>query len=197
MLTLGVVSGSEATWLPGVFSGDLHHSLCRDLWVSAASHPRSHKAVIDPHSRGFSVVIHMPCVCRQSQGAEAQIRAAGQGKKIPGPAGSRGKWVASASVHDLPCPPQAGARKKERKKDNEVAQSCPTLCDPMDCSPPGSSVHGILQARILEWVAIRFSRGSFPPRDRSWVSCTAGDSLPSEPSGAGKHLAKVPHRCLM
>ena len=38
-----------------------------------------------------------------------------------------------------------------------VAQSCPTLCDPMDCSPPGSSVHGILQARILEWVAISFS----------------------------------------
>ena len=41
-----------------------------------------------------------------------------------------------------------------------VAQSCPTLCDPMDCSPPGSSVHEILQARILEWVAIPFSRGS-------------------------------------
>ena len=43
---------------------------------------------------------------------------------------------------------------------SEVAQSCPTLCDPMDCSLPGSSVHGILQARILEWVAISFSRGS-------------------------------------
>ena len=41
-----------------------------------------------------------------------------------------------------------------------VAQSCLTLCDPMDCSPPGSSVHGILQARILEWAAISFSRGS-------------------------------------
>ena len=41
------------------------------------------------------------------------------------------------------------------------AQSCPTLCDPMDCSPPGSSVHGILQVRILEQVAISFSRGSF------------------------------------
>ena len=44
--------------------------------------------------------------------------------------------------------------------ESEVAQSCPTLCDPMDCSPPCSSVHGILQARILEWVAISFSRGS-------------------------------------
>ena len=45
-------------------------------------------------------------------------------------------------------------------KESEVTQSCPTLCDPVDCSPPGSSVHGILQARILEWVAISFSRGS-------------------------------------
>jgi len=41
---------------------------------------------------------------------------------------------------------------------SEVAQSSPTLCDPVDCSPPGSSIHGILQARILEWVAISFSR---------------------------------------
>ena len=46
-----------------------------------------------------------------------------------------------------------------------VAQSCPTLCDPMYYSPPGSSVHGNLQARILEWVAIFFSRGSSQPRD--------------------------------
>ena len=57
---------------------------------------------------------------------------------------------------------------------SEVAQSHPTLCDPMDCSPPGSSVHGILQARILEWVAISSSRGSSQPRDGTWVSCTAG-----------------------
>ena len=45
-----------------------------------------------------------------------------------------------------------------------VAKSCPTLCDPMDSSPPGSSVHGIIQARILECIAISFSRGCFPPR---------------------------------
>jgi len=43
------------------------------------------------------------------------------------------------------------------KSESEVAQSCPTLSDPMDCSPPGSSVHGIFQARVLEWVAIAFS----------------------------------------
>ena len=54
-----------------------------------------------------------------------------------------------------------------------VAQSCPTLCNPMNCGPPGSSVHGILQARILEWIAIPFSRGSSRPRDRTWVSCIA------------------------
>ena len=48
------------------------------------------------------------------------------------------------------------------ESESEVAQSCPTLCDPVDYSPSGSSVHGILQARILEWVAISFSRGIFP-----------------------------------
>ena len=57
---------------------------------------------------------------------------------------------------------------------SEVAQSCPTLCYPMDCSPPGSSIHGIFQARILEWVAISFSRGSSQPRDRTQVSHIAG-----------------------
>ena len=57
---------------------------------------------------------------------------------------------------------------------SEVAQSCPTLWDPVDCSPPGSSVHGILQARILEWVAISFSRGFSWPRDRTQVSRIAG-----------------------
>ena len=55
-----------------------------------------------------------------------------------------------------------------------VAQSCPTLCNPVGCSLPGSSLHGILQARILEWVAISFSRGYSWPRDRTWVSCIAG-----------------------
>ena len=63
---------------------------------------------------------------------------------------------------------------KERKKENEVTQSCPTVCDPVDCSLPGSSVHGILQARILEWVAISFSRGSSRPRDQTQVFCIAG-----------------------
>ena len=51
-----------------------------------------------------------------------------------------------------------------------VAQSCLTLCDPLDCSPPCSSVHGILQARVLEWVAISSSRGSSQPRDQNSIS---------------------------
>ena len=52
---------------------------------------------------------------------------------------------------------------------SEVTQSCLTLCDPMDCSLSGSSVHGIFQARVLEWVAISFFRGSSQPRDRTQV----------------------------
>ena len=52
----------------------------------------------------------------------------------------------------------------------KLLQSCLTLCDPMDCNPPGSPVHGILQARRLEWAAVPFSRASSQPRDRSHVS---------------------------
>ena len=55
-----------------------------------------------------------------------------------------------------------------------VAQSCPTLCDPTGCSSPGSSVHGLFQAIILEWVAISFTRGSSQPRNQTQVSCIAG-----------------------
>ena len=57
---------------------------------------------------------------------------------------------------------------------SDVAQSCLTLCDPMDCSLQGSSVHGIFQARVLEWVAVSFSRGSSWPRDWTLVSRIAG-----------------------
>ena len=55
-----------------------------------------------------------------------------------------------------------------------VAQSCLTLGDPIDCSPPGSSVYGILQARTLEWVTISFSKGSSRPKDRTLVPCVTG-----------------------
>ena len=62
----------------------------------------------------------------------------------------------------------------ESESESEVTQSCLTLCDPMDCNLPGSSIHEIFQARVLEWVAISFSRGSSQPRDQSRVSCIAG-----------------------
>ena len=72
-----------------------------------------------------------------------------------------------------------------------VAQLCPTLCDPMDCSPPGSSVHGILQARILDWVAIPSSRGPNPripkPRIKPRSPALQADSLLSEPPGKPKN----------
>ena len=58
---------------------------------------------------------------------------------------------------------------KVKESESEVAQLCPTLCSPMDCSLPGSSVHGIFQAIVLECIAISFSRGSSQPRDRTQV----------------------------
>ena len=60
---------------------------------------------------------------------------------------------------------------------SEVAQSCPTLCNPMDCCLPGSSIHGNFLARIMEWVAISFSRGPSQPRDWTQVSRIAGRLL--------------------
>ena len=57
------------------------------------------------------------------------------------------------------------------ESESEVSQSCPTLCDPMDCSLPGSSIHGIFQARVLEWADTSFSRGSSQLRGGIWVSC--------------------------
>ena len=64
-----------------------------------------------------------------------------------------------------------------------VAKSCPFFCHPMGCSPPGSSVHGIFQARILEWVAIFSSRESSQSRDHTWVSCIIGEFFITEPPG--------------
>ena len=73
-----------------------------------------------------------------------------------------------------------------------IAQLCLNLCNPMEYSPPGSSVHGIVQARIPQWVAISFSRGASRPRDQTHVSCTAGRfftiCLPSEPPGKPTHI---------
>ena len=70
-----------------------------------------------------------------------------------------------------------------------------TLCDRMDCSPPGSSVHGMLQARVLEWVAMSFSRGSSQPRDQTCVSCLLhwqAGSLPLTPCGKPTAYVRLP-----
>ena len=96
---------------------------------------------------------------RQSRPLSSLLESIGQGNFIPKSTSGRHKQVSAhkSNVNN--------ASKKER----EVTQSCLTLCDPMDCT-----VHGILQARILEWVAFPFSRGSSQPRDQTQVSCIAG-----------------------
>ena len=71
----------------------------------------------------------------------------------------------------------------------KVAQSCPTLCDPMNYT-----VHGILQARMLEWVAVAFSRGSSQPRDWTQIPCIAGRFFTSEPPGKPKSLSMIVNR---
>ena len=67
-----------------------------------------------------------------------------------------------------------------------LLRGCPTLCDPMDCSLPGTSIYGILRARVLEWAALPFFRGSSWPGDQTWISCAsciAGRYFTAEPSG--------------
>ena len=87
--------------------------------------------------------------------------------RLSGPPGCPGPCHALFSFCNLP-PPHS------LKNESEVAQLYPTLCDPMDCSLPGFSIHGIFQARVLEWGAISFSRGSSHSRDRTQVSRIVG-----------------------
>ena len=70
----------------------------------------------------------------------------------------------------------------------QLFQLCPTLCDPIDCSPPGSSVPEIFPARILGWVAMPSSRGSSLPRDWTWISWVAGGLFTAETLGNPLHL---------
>ena len=69
------------------------------------------------------------------------------------------------------------------ESESEVPQSCPTLCDPTDCSLSGSSVHGIFQARVLEWIDISYSRGSSDPGIEPGSPALQANALPSEPPG--------------
>ena len=69
---------------------------------------------------------------------------------------------------------EAHTKSMKVKSESEVTQSCPTLWDPVDCNLPGSSIHGIFQAKVLEWVAISFHRRASRPRDWTWVSRIVG-----------------------
>ena len=82
-------------------------------------------------------------------------------------------WDTSAAPPSTRCP-SGGQGHADSLGVRLVPESCPTLCSPMDCGLPGSSVHGIFQARTLEWVAMPFSRGSSWPRHPTWVSLIAG-----------------------
>ena len=82
----------------------------------------------------------------------------------------------------------------QSESESEVAQSCPTLCDPMDCSLPGSSVHGMFQARLLEWVALSFSRRSPRPRDWTRVSHIVGRRFTVWATREDGDLWQMPHK---
>ena len=79
---------------------------------------------------------------------------------------------------------------RDHEREREVAQSCPTLRDPMDCSPPGSSFHGIFQARVLEWIAISSPRDLPNPEIEPGSPKLQEDSLPSEPPSKPKYVGK-------
>ena len=83
------------------------------------------------------------------------------------------------------------------KSESEVAQSCLTLCNPMDCSLPGSSVYGIFQARVLEWVAISFFGGSSWPMDRTLVSQISGRCFTFWATREAQHHQGSPHNFLV
>ena len=83
------------------------------------------------------------------------------------------QFLRARTTHIVVTSPVCLAKRKVKEKKVKWLSRV-RLCDPVDCSLPGSSLHGILQARVLEWVAIAFSRGSSQPRDRTRVSCIAG-----------------------
>ena len=109
--------------------------------------PGSQSRSLDSHSRILSMdmVIWFHKPTRTAKQSEGSLQKWQQTPDLPNQRGLGTQWMS----------------------ESEVAQSCPTLCDPMDCSLPGSSVHGIFQAIVLEWIAISFSRGSSRPRDRT------------------------------
>ena len=126
-------------------------------------------------SGSYCLLLTMPFSCQQLYGTKVPVC-------ITGGQHNRPEFSKETSLASLTSPwiihfPTASVTYLQSISSVEfssVAQSRLTLCDPVDCSPPGSSIHWILQARVLEWVAISFSRGSSQPRDQTQVSCIAG-----------------------
>ena len=103
-----------------------------------------------PVSKLLKFHLHHCCCCCVASAVSNSVRPhRGQPARLPGPWASPGKNTGVGCHFLLQC--------MKVKSESEVAQSCPTLSNPMDCSPPGSSIHGIFQVRVLEWGAIAFS----------------------------------------
>ena len=99
--------------------------------------------------------------------------------------------VIPSSSHQGEKPHQPSWQPKCPERASSVTQSCPTLCDPVDCSLTGSSVHGISQARILDWTAISFSRGSSRHRNQTHISRIASGFLPLSHQGSPEKSDRV------
>ena len=129
-------------WVPTTSVWTSYHNETKMRGVQQESQERYHHILWDPSQRPHGHSCHKCDCCRRK----------GKGGLKWGPQ-TEGSKAGVSEVKVL------------------LAQSCPTLCNPMDWNLPGSSAYGILQARILKWVALPFSRGSSWPRDRTWVSC--------------------------
>ena len=137
---------------------------------------------------------HSPLLdCSPLSGAHLTLIASLKDFSVPG-----GSVVKNppANAGDAAATPGSGRSPGERNGNSFQLStlSCLTFCNSVDCSPPGSSILGILQARILEWVAMPFSRGSSQPRDRTRISFIAGYSLLSEPPGKPNLVIKQPQK---
>ena len=124
----------------------LHHLGSLSIWVTIGTQILFHSVLA-----GEGLIFHLPCCCCSvasvvSDSVRPHRR---QPTRLPHPWDSPGKNTGVGCHFLLQC--------MKGKSESEVAQSCLTLSDPVDCSLPGSSVHGIFQARVLEWVAIAFS----------------------------------------
>ena len=152
-------------------------------WIHAAISPQKHPQVQDTWFRASTVI--PPSMEPFGNGAmvltaEAALQAMGCKPGLPCLFGDA---LGLRSCLHMPSASCSCTLHFMYESESEVAQSCPTFCDPLDCSPPGSSAHGILQARILEWVAISLSKGSSRPRDWMRSPALQADTLTSEPPG--------------